>query len=911
MQRHIPRNTVALEATTCSATKARGKYGKLRRALAEPSASPPEPAPDDGAAVSGVLPVSMARAAPEHARTQPGRRYQPGPLLRWLYRRFFSKIHIDAEFESTVRRAADSGTVVYVLRSLSFLDYACLNFLTGKIGLPAVRFVNDLGQLPFRSLWRWLKYRLGRREPEMAQLEAVVEAEGSPLLFLTRPPHRWKAAPRGLAFPVDHIAALVGLQRTSERSILLVPQTFIWGKQPEKRGRSVGDAIFGPQEWPGRIRMALQFLFNFRNAILRVSPPLDLKDFVAANHTEPNAVIASKVRFALLKRLERERRVILGPPRRSVERVRDEIMHLPAVKQRLADVAKIQKKPLAVMEKRARKIIHEIEARMNHTVLVLTGRLFDQVWNRIFAGLEIDPEGLQRVREASRKGPLVLLPSHKSHVDYLVLSGVFYDNDLAAPHIAAGINLSFFPLGPILRRCGAFFLRRTFQGDALYATIFKAYVQNLLAHQTTLEFFVEGTRSRTGKLLPPKQGLLGMVFDAACELPRLRPQLVPVSITYSRIIEERSYLQELSGAEKKPEGLGSLLRTPKVLSARYGRVHINFGEVIDLGVFVASRGFDPQTGAEAKRRDLVAKLAHQIVWRIDQATVVTVSALLAAALLSSTRRGMERERLLDVLGRLCRHLEAAGARFASVVREPSGALRLDSVDEGMALLAKAGLVSVFGSGDDAIYQVPPQRRLALDYYKNTMLHHFVPAALVATAALGQGSEPLDEDTLALRVKELSRLFKHEFMFRADASFEEIFRTTLDRLVERGALVDAGGGMLRPGSDDLPLFATQLANFFEGYRLAARALGIALGRTVGKRELVRRTLALGDRLFLAGGIERAEALSKPVIESAFAAFVDMGVLAGPRDRGPYRLTAEYETADALSAFEDRIAQYLRS
>lgn len=879
--------------------------------MAEPSVSPPGTTPEEGAALSLPPDPTTPVAAPAAVeRSQPGRRYEPGALLRWLYRRFFSKIHVDTGFESTVREAAGRGTVVYVLRSLSFLDYACLNFLTGKLGLPALRFVNDLGQLPFRSLWRWLKYRLGRRELEIGALEAVVEARGSPLLFLKRPPHGFRFAPRGLAFPVDHIAALVGLQRTSERPILLVPHTFVWGKQPERQGKSIVDAVFGPQEWPGRLRMALQFLFNFRNAILRVGPPLDLQVFVRANHTEPNAVIASKVRFALLKRLERERRVILGPALRSAERVRDEILRLPAVRTRIAEVAKIQKKPVAALEKRARRTVMEIEARMNHSVLVVMARFFDVIWNRIFAGLEIDREGLERVREASRKGPLVLLPSHKSHVDYLVLSGAFYDNDLAPPHIAAGINLAFFPLGAILRRCGAFFLRRTFQGDALYATIFRAYVQNLLGQHTSLEFFIEGTRSRTGKLLPPKVGLLGVVFDAACELPRLRPQLVPVSISYSRIIEERSYLRELSGGEKEPEGLSSLLRTPKVLRARYGRVHIDFGEIVDLGVFLAARGFDPRTGSDSARRDLVHRLAHQVVWRIDQATVVTVSALLAAALLSSTRRGMERERLLDVSRRLCRHLDAVGARFASVVRERDGELRVESVDEGVALLAKAGMVSVFGTGDDAIYQVPPQRRLALDYYKNTLLHHFVPVALVATGALVPGEGPLDEETLALRVKELSRLFKHEFMFRADASFDEIFRVTLDGLKERGHLTEVGAGVLRAGSEDLHLYGALLSSFLESYRLAARALEMVRGRTIGKKELVRRTLALGDRLFLAGGIERAEALSKPVLESAFAAFVDMGVLAGARDRGPYRLTPEYDSDAAIGALQDRIGLYLR-
>ncbi|MBI2894902.1 MAG: 1-acyl-sn-glycerol-3-phosphate acyltransferase [Deltaproteobacteria bacterium] len=840
----------------------------------------------------------------------PGRPYEPGALLRWLYRRFFAALQVDAALDATVRQAAQRGTVVYVLRSLSFLDYACLNFFTQKLGLPALRFVNDLGQLPFRSLWRWIAYRLGRRRPEERELGEVVGAGQSALLFLKRPPHSYRAAPRGLAFPVDHIESLVGLQRTSERPILLVPHTFVWGKQPERRGRSLVDAVFGPQEWPGRVRMALQFLLNFRNAILRVGQPLDLAAFVAANVTEPNGVIASKVRFALLKRLERERRIILGPPVRSQDRVRAEVLRSVPVRTRIGEVARVEKKPLGAIEKRAKKLVREIEARMSYWVLVLLDRIFQVIRDRIFAGLDVDEEGLERVRDASRRGPLVLLPAHRSHVDYLVMSSTFFENNLAPPYIAAGINLSFFPLGTIFRHAGAFFLRRSLQGNALYAAVFKAYVRVLLRDGHPIEFFIEGTRSRTGRLLHPKSGLMAMIVDAACDLPQCRPQLVPASITYSRIIEEKSYLRELSGADKEPEGISSLFRTPKVLRARYGRLRLDFGEIIDLGTHLSEQR-DEDAASEPGRRQIVQRLSHQVVYQIGRATSVTVSSLLATALLSHGRRGMERGRLVEEVGLLCRELEARGARFASAVLD-RGTVRIDSLDEGMALFVEAGLVTRHGEGEDAIFQVPPSRRLALDYYKSNLLHHFVPSALVATALLAPG-RPRDLAAVSERVEELSRLFKYEFVLRADVSFEEVLESTVDAMVQDGKVTRGADGVLGPNGDALALYASLLANFVEGCRLAARSLEVLVGRSAAtsKKELCKRSLVLGEQMYLAGEIDRSEAISKPILENAFASFVDMGVLRGPRDRGPYRLAEPSGGTERPADLEARIAAYLLS
>ncbi|MFW2387705.1 MAG: hypothetical protein ACN4G0_05185, partial [Polyangiales bacterium] len=222
---------------------------------------------------------------PELARRSPTPApYAPNAILRWLYRRFFAHIRVDEKWSRGVRDAASKGVVVYVMRSLSFLDFICLDFLLKKFGLPLVRFVNDLGLWilePFGKGERRLSLR--RQIPEAEALDQTVGDGYSALLFLRRPPKFGSQARRGRDLEVDLIEKLVAKQRTSEQPILLVPQTFIWSKQAGTASPSLLDLLFGPVQWPGRIRVMFQFLLNYRDAKLRSGEPFNLQEFLEKN----------------------------------------------------------------------------------------------------------------------------------------------------------------------------------------------------------------------------------------------------------------------------------------------------------------------------------------------------------------------------------------------------------------------------------------------------------------------------------------------------------------------------------------------------------------------------------------------------------------------------------------------------
>ena len=262
----------------------------------------------------------------------------------------------------------------------------------------------------------------------------------------------------------------------------------------------------------------------------------------------------------------------------------------PEVRADLTKLAIETGKSPEVVTAEAEGNLREIGADYRMWMVSFLSFLLTLLWARIYEGIEVDEAGLERVREAGRRAPVVVTPSHKSHIDYLVLSSLFYSHGLIPPHIAAGANLSFFPLGWIFRRGGAFFLRRSFAGQPIYASIFRHYVRKLLADGHWLEFFPEGGRSRTGKLLPPKYGLIRNALETVADGKAPDIAFMPSNFGYERLIEEKAYRKELEGGEKKAESPVEVLKATSVLVHKYGRIRIQFGQPIYVREFLEAHG---------------------------------------------------------------------------------------------------------------------------------------------------------------------------------------------------------------------------------------------------------------------------------------------------------------------------------
>jgi glycerol-3-phosphate O-acyltransferase len=835
---------------------------------------------------------------------------RPGPVLRWFFGRFFREIDFPAEAADKIRRAGEKGTVVYVCKTLSYIDYLYFSYAFLKYALPLSRFANGVRTLMMQPIGKVLRGALRlwreRRSSSESELGKVVRQGDSALLFLKRPRTMFGWEPA--QFRGKYVEELIQIQRErgNNRPIIFVPLVLLWGSPAVRAARSrrgIIDRVFGEREAPGRLRAMYTFFKDYKQSQVIVGEPLDLQQFLDAEQGSEE-ILARRLRWILGGRLESEVRVVLGPPRKSARRIQEEVLRSRRLVAEANEVAAAEKLSPQAIEKRARAALKEIAANPKPWMFDTAAPLLDWVFRKIFDGIEVDREGLERVRAAAKKGPLVIVPSHKSHIDYLVLSYVFLQNEIVPPHIAAGANLSFWPMGFIFRRGGAFFLRRTFKGDRLYGAIFKAYVRKLLREGFNIEFFIEGGRSRTGKLLAPKLGLLGMIVDAALDddgAHARQASIVPISIGYEKVIEEKSYAKELAGGEKKKEDVKGLLKATRVLGAQYGRLNIQFDEPLPLGQTLREYGalaaWDEGENVvvpaeEPQWKAATTRLAHRIVYGINRVTAVTPTALAACALLATGKRGIVRKNLLWQAQYLMDRAKQSGGRLTGAVVATDGRLDVEALDRALDLLARDGDVEVragVGSGAfsietgrpmDEIYTVPDERRPRLAYYRNNAIHLYVADGLVALALIGAGKGRVPVETLRARTLSLSRLLKLEFSYRVGESFEAIFDATLAGLV-RDRLVDTNddGAQATAGhEDELALLAGMVVDFVESYLIAARGLEALTAAPLAEKDLVKKVHDLGEKMFFTGDVHRREACLRANYSNALSYFKERGIVA---------------------------------
>lgn len=863
----------------------------------------------------------------------------PKALLQLIYRRIFDQIEVDEAWLSIVRQAAQRGPVVYVMRNLSLLDFMALNYLTRRYGLPSVDFANDLGigpLEPFAASWTQALFPSTRAAPQQ-RLAEVIEGGGSAALFLRRPPTLLEQATKGPRRSVSEdgdalVRTLFEVQARMNRPIMLVPQVFVWSQRAESLEPTLTDYVFGKRNWAKTMRVFAKFLINYQHVLLRAGEPVALSEFLLANVGESYDTLVRRGIYVLLRKLELQRRAVVGPDRKPADRVRDEIVRSPKLANTIHQLAGDSKAARMVLTARAYRMLNELQATPDADTILAMSKVVQRMLRVLYADIEIDKGGIQKLRSACERGTIVLLPSHKSHVDYLLLSHVLHEHALQLPLIAAGDNLSFFPLGMLLRRGGAFFIRRSFAGDRLYTAVVDAYLRRILRDGWPIEVFLEGGRSRTGKLCPPKLGLLNMIVESGLSLSGQDILFVPVSIGYERLLEEGSYVRELLGGEKRTEDTQTLIRTLALFAERYGRLNVQFGEIFSLHQIVQEAGFKDSTRiTPARRRELTKRIAYRTMDRINEVTAVTPGAIVALVLLTHGKRGLSHEDLLRRSELLLTVLQRRDARCISSLVAPDGTLAAASIREATRMFTQARIIEQHVAADfiegarrvrtstktdgDIIYRVPDDKRLSLDLSKNIIVHFFVPRALVAAAVLAPPGPPIDLSTVRKRVSRMSQLFKHEFMFSTGKSFDSLFDRNLSEMCECHELqviddrITLGKG--HDGKDGrfwIVWYSSMIRNFIEAYVVAARALALLVKGPMTQKDLVRRALAIGDKMYLAGEIERREALSSSSLANAFQSFVDEGYLQ-ITDSKKLALVSSFADATTVRTIENRVSVYL--
>lgn len=828
-----------------------------------------------------------------------------GPFLRLLAARYFEPVRFSEESAAELSRLHAEGFVVHVMRTTAWVNFLYLTWALIRRGLPPVRAVVNLRRW-FTRPWR----RTAQRGAPDVRFTYARRQGGSALVFLKRSA---MGRARGRAAREDPFPELVALARRGERNVFLVPELFVWEKWNLRLRPGVIDFLFGSPEAPGFLHTVLAFWRNYDRAQLRVGEPIDLKRFIADHPGDSDAVIARKVRGVLHQHLARETRAVFGPPIKSPDRLIEETLRDRVLRRTLEEIAADTRRPLSGIEREAKRHLKAIAARPHNTVIALFAPLMGWVFDRIYDGIEVDEAGLERAMRAAARAPIVLVPSHKSHVDYLVLSYVLWRRGYAVPLIAAGANLSFWPLGPLLRRGGAFFLRRTFRGARVYTAAFRAYVKKLVHDGAHQEFFPEGGRSRTGKLLPPKLGLFTWEVEAVLEGARDDLVFVPVAIDYEQVVESSTYSQELAGGEKRPESLKSLLSTPKVLRSRYGRIHLAFDEPISLRGFAAGRGFP--LGPDAPKQALVRALGHRVMYGIARISTVTPHALTAAALLPGGGEVTARQ-LAERIGLIRAIAESDGARRSRALENaPSDPTVFGPIADALRTFCSAGIVHTDARGDAILYRVASERRLELLFPKNTLMNLLASRCIVAASLLGGGaarSGPLPLGTVRERALWLSRLMKLEFVYQVGIRFEALFDQATNDLERRGLCIRTPDAIeLAPephARPQLEFLAELLRDLVEAYWVAARILPTAARpEALDRKQLVRSALERARQELQAGRIACPEALSRTTFENAVAYFLEQGFLI--EADGRLRAGPRAQDAGARDPLAKTIAGYL--
>lgn len=541
--------------------------------------------------------------------------------------------------------------------------------------------------------------------------------------------------------------------------------------------------------------------------------------------------------------LERAERALVGDHFKVPRHVAEAIEDSPEYRHEVAGLAARLERPESEVATQAAADLAGLVASMSPVAIdLLTGALrplHARAWD-----VQVDTAGLARLRERNRHHSLIFLPSHRSYADPLLLADVLAEHDFPRNHVLGGDNLRFWPIGSLARRAGIVFIRRSFGSDEVYKLAVRQYFGYLLAKRFNLEWYMEGGRSRTGKLRPPRYGLLASVAEAIDQGRTADVHLVPVSITYDQLREVSAMAAEQVGAPKKGEGVAWLARYARAQMAPIGSAYVRFAEPISLRAALAG----------PDRRLALQKAAFEVCVGINRVTPVVATALVTLALLGVRDRALTLAQVRQVLGPVRGYLDGRGL---------VGAVDALSTDTGLrrvlAALAQSRVVTIYAGGEEPVYAIERGQHLVAAFYRNSAIHHFVDRAIAELALL---AEPEDRWDTALALRDL---LKFEFFFPD----REVHRADLTAELGRlGAAWDTADGPAALRRADFLIAHRVLRSFLDAQLVVALRLAARNPRTpVVEKEFLDECAAVGRQMLLQGRLHGPESLSRELFASA--------------------------------------------
>ncbi len=810
-------------------------------------------------------------------------------IARWIAGFLFGAMELSDKLQERIWTLRKSGTVILVQRRRSWVDTVVFNFLFLRAKLPVVRLIGgDMNLVwigPIREIFKTFFRTIGLAKPLppkklfTERLAEEIETGRESLVFLAK----GRSLVREFFSGNDPFPVIVKAARTSSRPIYLLPHYIIWDQTPGHTRATVTERMIGGHEEDTLARKVISWIKMLRYAKAECGMPVDVRAFIAQQDDNPSdREIVQRLKLELLHEFERERRVYSGPKLRQRPDMKAEILRDEWFVGRLLELAEESGQNREVLIFKANKMLDKMASDYSHLSTRALNTILTQAWKRMWDGIEADSSDFDKLREAMREGPVLLLPNHSSHADYLLLSTQLYGADIIVPHIAAGDNLSFWPLGPIFRGSGAFFMRRSFKGDKLYKLVFDAYLRFLLKEGYLIEFFIEGGRSRSGKMLPPKYGLLSSMIEHyfAGDCPRL--SIIPVGVDYDRVFEENSYKKELEGAKKEKESVLALLKIVRFFGEKRGRVYVKFGEPLRVNEWTALRN---QTMDDVdNRRTFTVDLADEIERRIQAERTATPTSLVCAALLPDPDRPVAPIEFQTRLELLLAAVRVSGMRLATpLAGQVTDALT--ALHDRLNDLASSKVIEIDEQTGHITF--PRHTTLILDYYRNTLVNMLADLSLTSLSLLAASQSPVPAATSEKRFELIDTLLNDQFIRPRRMTSDERYQG-----LKSMGLVELTNGQspLQTTIKDrngLRVLASLVRTNIETAWLVTDCLPALDGNPMSRKDFTKLVTKRSQDLLKTGSLKSVESTSRARVDETIASLARLGIIEPGKEKDDIR------------------------
>lgn len=663
----------------------------------------------------------------------------------------------------------------------------------------------------------------------------------------------------------DYISAH---QQNEDLDIQMLPVSVMFGRSPDKEGKKKPTL-----QVLGATYKLYKIIVSGRDCYTRFSRTVSFKA-LQNDKQQDISVLAHKLARVARIHFAKQRMASVGPKLPVRQEMLNGLLKKPGLAEAIEEEAKSKNISQEKAQRNALAMLNEIAANFSYRMLRITDFVLTWAWNRLYQGLKVtnaDP-----VRELAQNGhEIVYAPCHRSHMDYLLLSYVLYRQGLVPPHIAAGINLNFWPAGPIFRRLGAFFIRRSFRGNKLYTSVFREYLAELFIRGYAVEYFIEGGRSRTGRLLDPKTGMLMMTVQTLLRGDARPITIVPVYIGYEHVLEVATYANELRGAQKKKESLWRTIKAfLKLKKLGYG--YVNFGHPIPLNQFLTQQvpqwrdAIEP-TGTVRPNwlTPTTNLLAKEIMERINSSAAINAMNLCCSILLAADQRALTKVRLLEHISYLIKLFKSIP--YSDLITIP------DQTPEELFEHAKQmGKFVITTDEAGEIVGLTAEQAILMTYYRNNIQHLLIIPAIVARILLKHNR--ISSQEVVEQVKLLFPLIKSElFLYHNDEQLTQYVHQIIDAYAELN-LISYSPDKLTLNylkMSGLQLLSSSSKDTLQRYVIAFSLL--QKDPSISRGTLEKEARLIAERLSVLHGINAPEFFDKGVFSALVSSMREQGYL----------------------------------